>query len=633
MSLSEQVGVAGVAVPNRAVFRPVRTRFVDDGVPTDELAPHLAARVEGGVGLVVGPAKMLVHPSASGPAYVDAYDEEAVEALRGVQAAVHETGGKIFGQLTHPGAEETGDWEMQPQFAPSAAPSDAAYEMPKSMSRADLEGVREGFVAAAENLERIGFDGIELCAGPFSLLRQFLSPRYNSREDGYGGDLAARARFVNETIDAVTDAVDCPVGLHLSLAELEYEGYDFEDAPDIVDHLDGYSYLSCTVGTRATFDRTHASAAVEPPPLVKAIAEVSPQVDVPVMGRAPFTTPENAGDVLAAGADFVCFTRQLLADPDTLWADDDATVDRCIQCNQKCLQGIYGHAHGGHVECVVNPRTGREASLDPLSDLDLAARERRVLVVGGGAAGLRFATVAARRGHDVVLREAGPELGGQLLTAARGVFEPFTRAVEDLETAVRAADVTVETRTEVTPETVEDSWDAVVVATGADEGGHDFEGSVTGAYDVLGGAETGDPVLLVDHNRWVVTLQTALELAARGCTLEIVTSDHYPGFQTEQPNLPTLISQLQARGVTFTGNHDVDAVGADGTVTLRNVLTGATTTRSPDDVVYAGRREANESLYAALTDEFDDVYRIGDAVAPRKLDRAYYDGELLARRL
>jgi 2,4-dienoyl-CoA reductase (NADPH2) len=126
---------------------------------------------------------------------------------------------------------------------------------------------------------------------------------------------------------------------------------------------------------------------------------------------------------------------------------------------------------------------------------------------------------------------------------------------------------------------------------------------------------------------------TGLELLERGASVEMVTGDHYPGFRTEQPNLPGFVAALQAGGATFTGNRTVESVDADGVVTLRNTLTGDRESRSPDDVVVVGRRTADEALYLDLDARRDDVYRVGDAVAPRKLDRAYFDGERLARRL
>jgi 2,4-dienoyl-CoA reductase (NADPH2) len=637
MDLFEAGELAGLSVSNRGVFRPVRTRLVDEGHPTEALQAHLAARAAGGAGLVVGPAHMLVHPSASGPAYIDAYRDDVTESLAGVADAVHEAGVPLVGQLTHPGSEETGDWEMREQLGPSPAPSDAAYEMPKTMTHNEIANVREGFVGTARNLDRAGFDGVELAAGPFSLLRQFLSPRFNVRDDEYGGDLAGRSRFINETLDAVTDVVPGPVGLHLSLSELVYGGYGFEDAPELVGALDGFDYLSCTVGTRSTFNRTHAGVADQEPPLLDAIESVAGGVDVPVMGRLPFTSLADAEELFAAGVEFVCFTRQLLADESTLAAARDGEAhDRCIQCNQKCLEGVYGHAHGGHVECVVNPRTGRELELPPLSDVEPAAIPQDVLVVGGGPAGLRFGAIADARGHDVTLREAADELGGQLPLAAQGLLAPLERAREDLERAVRDGGVTVETGVEVRADDVEDDWDVVVVATGAtrpDVSG-EFEGPVVNAFDVLDGtADVGESALLFDENRWVITMQTGLALLDRGASLEMVTTDHYPGFETEQPNLPGFVAALQAGGAEFTGNHTVEAVDADGVVTLRNTLTGARGTREPDTVVVAGRRGADERLYLELDKRRTDVYRVGDAVSPRKLDRAYYDGELLARRL
>lgn len=637
MGLFEEANIDSLSISNRGVFRPVRTRLVDDGRPTDALESHLSARAAGGAGLVVGPADMLVHPSSSGPTYIDAYRESLVEDLAGVVEAVHEAGSRIVGQLTHTGGEETGDWEMQEQFAPSPSPSDAAYEMPKAMSTDEIADVREGFVTAARNLEAAGFDGVELAANPFSILRQFLSPRFNSRDDEYGGDLDGRARFVNETIDAVHDAIDGPVGLHLSLAELVYGGYTVEDAPDIVEAISGFDYLSCTAGTRSTFNQTHAGIADREPPIVDGIASVAPTVDVPVMGRAAFTAVDDADRILDAGADFVCFTRQLLADPETLAAVESGTrYDRCIQCNQKCLEGIYGHAHGGTVECVVNPRTGRERDLPPLSAVEPAAIPQQILVVGGGPAGMRFAAVAQRRGHDVTLREAADEPGGQLNTAATGTLEPLERAAEDLERAVRDADVTVETGVQVEADELGSEWDVVVVATGAerpDVSSLGYEGEVANGFDVLDGESVGDDVLLYDDNRWVITHQVAEAVLDQGSDLEVATRDHYPGFQTEQANLPGFVAALQARGTDFLGNHALDAVDTDGTVTLRSTLTGDTTRRSPDDVVVVGRRSADEGLYHDLEDGGSDVYRIGDAVSPRKLDRAYYDGEMLARRL
>ncbi|MFW5956374.1 MAG: FAD-dependent oxidoreductase [Halorhabdus sp.] len=636
MGLSDSATIQSLSVPNRGVFRPVRTRFVDDGKPTEELAAHLGARAAGGAGLVVGPAEMLVHPSASGPAFVDAYDDDTTPALTDVVDAVHENDAKIIGQLTHTGAESRGDWEMQPQLAPSASPSDAAYEMPKTMTKDDIEAVFSGFGDAAVNLDAAGFDGAELAAGPFSVLRQFLSPRYNAREDEYGGDWDARARFVNEAIEAVDDRINGPVGLHLSLAELEYGGYEFSDVPQILDALSGFDYLSCTVGSHATYNQTHAGISAEAPDLLEPIATAADAVDVPVIGRLPFTTVDDADTLFEAGAEFVSFTRQLLADAETLTkAETEGRYDRCIQCNQKCLEAVYGHAHGGHVQCVVNPRTGRESELPALANVDDAALPQDVLVVGGGAAGLRFAAIAAQRGHDVTLREASDSLGGQLGLAAQGPLAPFERAAEDLEAAARDAGVTIELESPVSADDVDRSWDAVVVATGATrpDTADRFEGDVVNAFDVLDGAEVGDDVLLFDENRWVVTVQTGLDLLGRGASVEMVSSDHYPAFRTEQPNLPGFVAALQAQGATFTGNRVVDAIETDGTVTLRNTLTGDTEIREQETVVVAGRRQAEESLYLELDERRDDIYRIGDAVSPRKLDRAYYDGELLARRL
>jgi 2,4-dienoyl-CoA reductase (NADPH2) len=269
-------------------------------------------------------------------------------------------------------------------------------------------------------------------------------------------------------------------------------------------------------------------------------------------------------------------------------------------------------------------------------DLAPASVRKSVLVVGGGPAGLRCGAVAAARGHDVTLREADSDLGGQLRAAARGPLEPFGRALEDLAAAARDAGVTIECDAPVTADAVDEDWDAVVVATGATpptEEALDYEGPVVDGFDVLEGAAVGQDVLVVDENRWVLTHLVGLALPARCEAVEIATRDHYPGFRTEQPTLPGFVAALQAQGVTFTGNHALEAVAPDGTATLRHTLTGETATRTPDDVVVVGRRVADDDLYGELDATRENVYRIGDAVAPRKLDRAYYEGDQLGRRL
>ncbi|MDR5655947.1 FAD-dependent oxidoreductase [Halodesulfurarchaeum sp. HSR-GB] len=637
MDLQQEVEIVGTPISNRAVFRAVRTNLAENGHPTEELNEHLAARARGGVGLVVGPAKMLVDSSASGPWFVDAYDTDVVPALERTARSIHEAGGTVFGQLTHPGAEATGDWEMQAQLAPSAVASDSTYEMPTPMSHDDIERLQRSFGTAAKNLSNAGFDGVELAAGPYSILRQFLSPKFNVREDEYGGSWENRARFVNEVLDTVSKAIDEPVGLHLSLAEMEYGGYEYEDIPDLLNAIDGFDYLSVTVGTASTYTQGHSGIGMDSPGLESGIETVSDIVDVPLIGRSPLTTGDSTRDLLDAGADLVSFTRQLLADENTVQKlQEGVRPKQCIKCNQKCLEGVFADAHGGHVECVINPRTGREAELDPIQSLPEVNYKQNILVVGGGPAGMRFATVASQRGHNVTLRERKDKLGGQLTVAAQGILSPIERALEDLKSDLIETEVAVETGQEVRAKDISNEWDAIVVATGAPistKEGYDFEEKVVDAVDVLQGEETADEVLLIDENRWIITMQVGLELARRGTDLEIVTEDHYPGFRTEQPNLPTMVASLQAQGVDFIGNHEVDEITDDGTVTMHHIYSGTTQSRKPETIVYAGRRSANESLYLELSNGHDDVYRIGDAVSPRKLDRAYYDAEDLARRL
>ena len=634
--------IGSVTVPNRTVFLAHETGFAEDGLPTERDAAYYEARARGGVGLIIGPSSMLVHPSASNPMYAAGYDPDVVPRLEEIGAACHEHGTKVFAQLQHTGGEDSGEHAMRETWAPSAVPSEFGYEMPKRMELEDIEEIKLGFAKTAEHVKEGGLDGIELKAGHDGILRQFLSPKYNTRSDKYGGSIDNRVRLVNEVVEAIRDRVgdDFPVGIRLTLDEMEEGGYDYDYAVEVLRRL--HPSLDFLDSDIATISKLHITDAPMHAPLgysseyYGAAREV---LDIPVIAAGRINDLTKANDVLEEGrADFIGMCRQLICDADTVRKvrrGEDEEVTHCIACNQNCLGGIHTN---GHVGCIQTPRSGRETKIPHVEDVDDAPAPRRVLVVGGGPAGLSFAVTAAELGHDVTIRERESELGGQSNIATQvDSRREFGDAVRNLLNQLGNRDVTVETDTEVTAADVADeSWDEIVVATGATEKQPDLAGpDVHRSWDVLQGESVGDSVVVFDNNKHAAGVGVAEYLVDADRDVTFVTTSYHPGDQLEGTNVPPFLETLYENDVDIV-THTTVIGFEDNVAQLLNVYSEEMTTVEADSLVVAERREARTGLAESIREQGvdgDAVHRIGDCVAPRLIDKAIYDGEMLAREL
>lgn len=633
--------IGSVTVPNRTVFLAHETGFAEDGLPTERDAAYYRARARGGVGLIVGPSSMLVHPSASNPMYATGYDPAVIPRLEMIADACHEYGTKVFAQLQHTGGEDSGEHAMRETWAPSAVPSEYGYEMPKRMEIEDIEEVKLGFAKTAEHVKRGNLDGIELKAGHDGILRQFLSPKYNDRSDRYGGTIDDRVRLVNEVVEVIRDRVGeaFPVGIRLTLDEMEDGGYDYDYAVEVLRRL--HPSIDFIDSDIATISKLYITDAPMHAPLgytSEYYGAARELVDVPVIASGRINDLTTANDVLEAGrADFVGMCRQLICDADTVRKvrrGDDEEVTHCIACNQNCLGGIHTN---GHVGCIQTPRSGRETDIAHLEDTPGASESREVLVVGGGPAGLSFAVTAASLGHEVTLREKEGELGGQskIATAVDSRRE-FGDAVRNLQNQLQNRPVSVETGVEVTAADVAgESWDDVVVATGAREREPDLQGpDVHRSWDVLQGETVGDSVVVFDKNKHAAGVSVAEYLVEAGHDVSFVTTSYHPGDQLEGTNVPPFLETLYDNDVEL-ATHTTLLDFEDGQAQLLNVYSEERTTEAADSLVVAERREARSGLESALRERgiTGRVHTIGDCVAPRLIDKAIYDGEMLAREM
>jgi mycofactocin system FadH/OYE family oxidoreductase 2 len=633
-----------VTVKNRLCFLPHVTVYSENHLPSERHAYYYAERAKGGVGLIVTGCQM-VHPTSNQSNNEYAFDERVIPGYKKITDMVHEHGAKVFGQLTHYGNQGKSYLTLRPLLCPSPVPDLFMREIPKEIEKEEIGEIIKGFGKAARNQKLGGFDGIEIKLAHDGLIRQFLSPYSNRRNDEYGGSLENRMRFALEAVDAVREAIgnDMALGLRFCLDEFIPGGYNLDDAKEMAKRFSNtgkIDYISPSMGTYNPMHIFCAPMGVAPGYAVPACAAIKEIVDIPVFAFGRINTPVQAEKILADGqADIVGMCRQLICDPELPNKAREGRpedIRACIACNQGCLENVFRLQPS---TCVHNPAAGREKELG-MDTIKPAAVKKKVVVVGGGPAGMKAAEIAALRGHKVVLYEARSELGGQVNIASKGanrseIGDVARYLIHQLE----KHRVEVKLGVEATPQAVvAENPDAVVIATGCIPLVSDVPGAkqdnVVTAWDVLEGkAKVGENVVVVDEEGFHAATSTAELLADQGKRVEIVTSYPHVGNNIEPDTFGFLYSRLFSKGVTLTPNTAVKEISANGVVVYNAYSNTERVIGDVDTVVLAVGNKANDELYKSLKGKVKELYRVGDCVAPRKLDMAIYEGNEVGRLL
>jgi 7beta-hydroxy-3-oxochol-24-oyl-CoA 4-desaturase len=474
--LFSPIRIGNLEIRNRIVMAPMATDFGDDeGRVSQRLIDYHAARARGGVGLIIMEVTGIDARFPYMPRTVGLWSDELIPGYRRLTDAVHAFGAKIFPQVAHPGPDSlsallTGLEAVGPT---AGIVNDITKTACRELAAEEIPPIVEQYAETARRAREAGCDGIELhAAHSYMLLGSFLSPLRNRRTDAYGGTLEGRMRLPLEVIRAVRAKVGpgFPLVLRISGDEMVAGGRTLRETLEIAPSFVAAGIDAFHVSSGAYPDlswRVIPPTGTPPGLNVHLSAALKRVVDVPVMVVGRITDARQAEDILARGeADMTVMGRALLADPDLPAKAAEGRFDEiapCIGCGLGC---VVARETGGDTTCLVNPAVGREAH----TTLVPADQPRKVLVAGGGPAGLMAAAVAAERGHSVDLFERALRLGGlyRLASVAPGKQE-LMHVLQYLDRRAARAGVRIHLDSEVTPQLLRrESPDVVIVATGSE---------------------------------------------------------------------------------------------------------------------------------------------------------------------
>ncbi|MBQ3087977.1 MAG: FAD-dependent oxidoreductase [Clostridia bacterium] len=645
--------IGKVELRNKTVMAAMGMSQADNGFVNTAVLNHYAERAKGGVGAIIVEVTCVDAPlglNTKGMLVID--DDKYIPGMTQLADVIHEGGSKAFLQISHTGRGARraiiGDQPVGPSAIamPYSFMMGLANETPRELTVSEIKAIEEKYAQAALRAKKAGFDGVEIHAVGYYLGQQFLSSAANKRTDEYGGSRENRIRFHLNIIKRIRELCgdDFAILVKLSVIEMGKDaGISMIDGVYYCKKLQeaGVDAIEVLAGKWSSeAGKREAPESAYPDCMAVALCQVmktgiflttgKPKT-VPLIGGGRAQNPVAAEKALASGqCDLIFIGHALLAQPDLVNLIAQGREDEirpCIGCGH-CID--HQLQHGMRAVCSGNAvlaRGDNDYTIVP------AEVKKKVVVIGGGVAGVEAARIAAKRGHDVTLYEASNEIGGQMNLACLppykqhlGLMKPY------LERQLQLCGVKVVLGKRVTKEDVlAMNADAVVCATGVIPTALRVDGAerAIGANDVLNGAVTGKNVVVIGGGS--IGCETAEFLARQGKKVAIVEMLDSLAANTGKTAQTVLLGHLKGLGVKMLTQCRVRSINNDSVVYVDK--NGNKRELIADTVVVAIGNKPDAALYESLKDCVSEIYNIGDSNGGGIIPNAVYDGYTVGNKI
>jgi 2,4-dienoyl-CoA reductase-like NADH-dependent reductase (Old Yellow Enzyme family)/thioredoxin reductase len=625
--------IGTMEVANRLVVPAMVTNYCSrDGFATDRYIGYHEAKAKGGWGLIITEDYAVDEHGKGFACVAGLWNDAQIESHRQLTRKIHEYRTKIVAQIYHAGRQTTRVVSGAQPVAPSPIPCPRCRELPRELTLAEIKTIVSQFGDTALRAKQAGFDGVELHGAHGYLLAQFMSSYSNKRTDEYGGPLPKRMRFVREIIEVVRSKVgaDFPVLFRISADELMPGGRDIAETRVIARLLESWGIDALHISTGAYGNYGIATPMVIPHAwTVEYAAEIKKLVSVPVITVNRINDPLMADILVDMGkADFVAMGRGSLGDPDLpnkAKQGDLEGIRYCLSCLQGCTGNLRGANGGSPISCAVNPTLGFERQ----TSLGKASQRKKILIVGGGPAGMEAARAAALKGHDVCLYEKRAYLGGQFKCAAyapyKGEFAEFTAwQIAELK---KTKNVIIHLQIEATPRVIEEERpDVIIVASGAqpilpDIPGIDRANVFTAEQLLLNNQAAGKCCFVAGGGSLGVEMAAYLALHSKSVTVAEMRAALAEDEQADiRAGFLKVLDEYHVQQIT---NARVVEITQEGVVVDQN---GNQLLYPCDTVVIALGYRKEDSLLTAINGLAKKVVVVGDATGPARLLQATRSG-------